>query len=196
MMDLNIDFFTVKNDKKAERGRVLISEPFLTDTYFKRSVVFLTEHNMEGSVGFVLNKPIDLKLKDVLQGFPNIDSGISIGGPVSTNTVHYIHTLGEKLPESVHVTDQIWWGGNFEALKQMALAGKINGPEVRFFMGYSGWSPNQLESEIAENAWLVGELSGEMIMKGIETDFWSEVLNRMKTKYKVWANFPENPGMN
>ena len=195
-MDLNIDFFTVKNDKKAERGRVLISEPFLTDTYFKRSVVFLTEHNTEGSVGFVLNKPIDLKLKDVLQDFPNINSGISIGGPVSTNTVHYIHTLGEKLPESVHVIDKIWWGGNFEALKQMALNGKIAGPEIRFFMGYSGWSSNQLENEISENAWLVGELSGEMIMKGIQTDFWNEVLKKMQSKYKVWANFPENPGMN
>jgi putative transcriptional regulator len=195
-MDLNIDFFTVKNDKKAEKGRVLISEPFLTDTYFKRSVVFLTEHNEEGSVGFVLNKPIDLQLQDVMQDFPKTDSGISIGGPVSTNTVHYIHTLGEKLPESVHVTDQIWWGGNFEALKEMALTGEISGEEIRFFMGYSGWSPSQLENEISENAWLIGELPAEMIMRGIETDFWNEVLKKMQSKYKVWANFPENPGMN
>ncbi len=195
-MDLNIDFFKVKNDKKAERGRVLISEPFLTDTYFKRSVVFLTEHQDEGSVGFVLNKPIEMQLHDVLQDFPKIDAGVSIGGPVSTNTVHYIHTLGDKLPDSVHVIDKLWWGGNFEVLKQMVLAGHISGSEIRFFMGYSGWSPEQLQTEISQNAWLVGELSADMIMQGIKSDFWNEVLNKMHSKYKVWANFPENPGMN
>jgi putative transcriptional regulator len=195
-MDFNIDFFKVSNDKKAEKGRILISEPFLADTYFKRSVVFLTEHNEEGSVGFVLNKPIDLKLQDVMQDFPNLESGISIGGPVNTNTVHYIHTLGERLPDSVHVTDKIWWGGNFDMLKQLALSGSIKGNEVRFFLGYSGWSPNQLEDEITENAWLIGEIDDDMVMQGIKADFWNEVLTKMQNKYQVWANFPENPGLN
>jgi putative transcriptional regulator len=195
-MDLNIDFFKVRNDKKAEKGRILISEPFLSDTYFKRSVVFLTEHNDEGSVGFVLNKPIDLKLQDVLQDFPETDSGVSIGGPVNTNTVHYIHTLGKKLPESIQVTNKIWWGGSFDVLKEMAFAGAIKSHELRFFLGYSGWSPNQLDNELKENAWLIGEISDKMIMTGIQGDFWNEVLIKMQNKYKVWANFPENPGMN
>ncbi|MGC9342462.1 MAG: YqgE/AlgH family protein [Bacteroidales bacterium] len=195
-MDLNIDFFRVINDKKAEKGRILISEPFLSDTYFKRSVVFLTENNEEGSVGFVLNKPIELKLKDVLQDFPETDSGISVGGPVNTNTVHYIHTLGARLPESIQVTKNIWWGGSFDVLKEMALAGAIKANELRFFLGYSGWSPNQLDNELQENAWLIGEISDDMIMAGIQADFWNEVLKKMQNKYKVWANFPENPGMN
>lgn len=195
-MDLNIDFFRVTNNKKAEKGKILISEPFLSDTYFKRSVVFLTEHNQEGSVGFVLNKPIELKLQDVLQDFPDTDSGISIGGPVNTNTVHYIHTLGKKLPESIQVTKNIWWGGSFDILKEMAISGAIKGHELRFFLGYSGWSPNQLDNELEENAWLIGEISDEMIMTGIQADFWNEVLKKMQNKYKVWANFPENPGMN
>jgi len=195
-MDLNIDFFKVSNDKKADKGRILISEPFLADTYFKRSVVFLTENSSEGSVGFVLNKPIDLKIQDVLQDFPQIDSGISIGGPVNTNTIHYIHTLGEQLPESVHVKGSIWWGGNFDTLKNLALTGAVRGDEVRFFLGYSGWSPNQLEDEINENAWLIGEIPDNLIMKGIKSDFWNEVLQNMQNKYQVWANFPENPGLN
>jgi putative transcriptional regulator len=109
-MNLEFDFFDIKNDKKATQGCVLISEPFLNDTYFKRSVVYLTEHTDKGSVGFVLNKPIDLKVQDVLHVFPVIETGISIGGPVSTNTVHYIHTLGSRLPNSVHVQDEIFWG--------------------------------------------------------------------------------------
>jgi putative transcriptional regulator len=195
-MELNFDFFKVINDKKAAKGRILISEPFLSDSYFKRSVVFLTEHNEEGTVGFVLNKPIDMRIEDVMQDFPSIDSGISVGGPVNTNTVHYIHTLGEKLPDSVHVKSNIWWGGNFDALKEMIIAGQVKGHELRFFLGYSGWSPNQLEDEIHQNAWLVGEIPPQMIMTGIKNDFWNEVLLKMQNKYQVWANFPENPGLN
>ena len=195
-MSLNIDFFKIKNDKVASPGRVLISEPFLSDTYFKRSVVFLTEHSDEGSVGFVLNKPVDLKIQDVIQDFPSIDSGISIGGPVNTNTVHFIHTLGEALPESVHVFENIYWGGDFEELKSMITAGNVDFRQVRFFLGYSGWAPNQLQGEIDENAWLIGEIDASMIMASDLTNFWNDVLKRMNNKYQVWANFPENPGMN
>jgi putative transcriptional regulator len=195
-MSLNIDFFKIKNDKVASPGRVLISEPFLSDTYFKRSVVFLTEHSGEGSVGFVLNKPVDLRVQDVIQDFPTFDSGISIGGPVNTNTVHFIHTLGETLPESVHVIDNIYWGGDFDELKAMINSGKVEPGQVRFFLGYSGWAPNQLQGEIDENAWLIGELDAAMIMASEQTNFWNDVLKRMNNKYQVWANFPENPGMN
>lgn len=195
-MDINIDFFEVKNDKLARAGRILISEPFLSDSYFKRSVVLLTEHTKEGSVGFVLNKPVDLGVKDILQDFPDLESGISIGGPVNTNSVHYIHTLGSKIPESVKVTDTIYWGGDFKTLKELIDAGEVKDDEIRFFLGYSGWSVNQLEKEINENAWLIAEIDSETIMKGIKADFWNEVLKKMQNKYQVWANFPENPGLN
>lgn len=195
-MDLNIDFFEIKNDKKAAKGRILISEPFLNDSYFKRSVVFLTEHNAQGSVGFVLNKPIELDIKDILQDFPDIGAGFSLGGPVNTNTIHYIHTLGDMIPDSVLVNDNIFWGGDFNTLKELLINQKIKPEEIRFFLGYSGWTENQLDRELAENAWLVAEIDNDSIMNGIHPDFWKEVLKKMKSKYKVWVNFPENPGMN
>ncbi len=196
IMDLDIDFFEIKNDKKASQGRILISEPFLSDSYFKRSVVFLTEHTPDGSVGFVLNKPIEITIQDVLEDFPDIGSGFSLGGPVNTNTVHYIHTLGDLIPESVPVRDGIFWGGDFDIIRELLKTKKIKSEEIRFFLGYSGWTENQLEKELEDNAWLVAEIDGDSIMKGIHPDFWKEVLKRMENKYKVWANFPENPGMN
>lgn len=195
-MDFNIDFFKVTNDKRAEKGKILISEPFLSDNYFKRSVVLLTEHNQEGSVGFVLNKPIDVSLEEVIGDFPYLDCGLSIGGPVSTNTIHYIHKLGELIPDSIKVTNTLYWGGSFDVLKQKIQEGVINQNNIRFFLGYSGWSPNQLEDELKENAWLIGDISDNMVMKAIHSDFWNEVLKRMQNKYKVWANFPENPSLN
>ncbi len=195
-MNLNIDFFKITNNQVASQGRVLIAEPFLNDTYFKRSVVFITEHNDEGSVGFVLNKPIELKVQDVIQNFPFIDAGISIGGPVNTNTLHYIHTLGNLIPESIKVLDNIYWGGDFETVKDYISEGVIGKEQIRFFLGYSGWGAQQLENELQENAWLVAEINSEMIMKGEEVGFWNKIHEKMDSKYQVWANFPENPGLN
>jgi putative transcriptional regulator len=195
-MNLNIDFFKITNNKVASQGRILIAEPFLNDTYFKRSVVFITEHNEEGSVGFVLNKPVELKVQDVIQNFPYIDAGISIGGPVNTNTLHYIHTLGELIPESIKVLDNIYWGGDFDTLKKFISEGKIRKDQIRFFLGYSGWGAQQLENELGESAWLVAEINSEMIMKGEESGIWNQILEKMDNKYQVWANFPENPGLN
>jgi len=195
-MNLNIDFFKITNNKLVAKGKVLIAEPFLNDTYFKRSVVFVTEHNEEGSVGFVLNKPVELKVQDVIQNFPFIDSGISIGGPVNTNTLHYIHTLGELIPESIKVLENIYWGGDFETLKSFISEGKINGNQVRFFLGYSGWGSKQLDHELEENAWLVADINPDMIMQVEDVSFWNQILEKMDNKYQVWANFPENPGLN
>ena len=195
-MDLNIDFFKITDNQVAKKGRVLISEPFLNDTYFKRSVVILTEHSNEGTIGFVLNKQVDLKVQDVIQDFPEIDASICIGGPVHTNTIHYIHTLGSLIPESVHVTKDIYWGGNFEALKGLIAAGKVKNHQVRFFLGYAGWAAKQLDAELAENAWLVVELSSKIIMQAETANIWNLILEKMNNKYQVWANFPENPGLN
>ena len=196
VMELNIDFFSIENNKVARQGRVLISEPFLNDTYFRRSVVLLTEHSEEGSVGFVLNKPIDLAVHDVLSEFPEIDTEVSIGGPVNTNTIHYIHTLGEIIPNSVLVIDNIYWGGDFEIMKELIRTGRIKGSDIRFFLGYAGWSPKQLENELSENAWLVSEMRSENIMQGPGDNLWKEILEKSGDKYKTWVNFPENPGLN
>lgn len=195
-MELDIDFFSIDNNKVAKQGRVLISEPFLNDTYFRRSVVLLTEHTDEGSVGFVLNKPVDLAVNDVLNDFPEIDTEVSIGGPVNTNTIHYIHTLGERIPNSVKVLENLYWGGDFEVIKEMIVAGQIKGTEIRFFLGYAGWSPKQLENELSENAWLVSEMRPDHIMQGPGDNLWKEILERSGDKYKTWVNFPENPSLN
>lgn len=195
-MDFNIDFFKITDNQIVQKGMILISEPFLNDTYFKRSVVILTEHSEQGSIGFVLNKQVDLKVRDVIQDFPEINASVCIGGPVSTNTIHYIHTLGNRIPESVHVKDNIFWGGNFEVLKQIIASGNVESHQVRFFLGYAGWGVKQLEAELAENAWLVVELNSEIIMKAESANTWNNILAKMDNKYQVWANFPENPNLN
>jgi putative transcriptional regulator len=195
-MELNIDFFHIVNNDVTEKGRILISEPFLNDQYFRRSVVYLTEHNDEGSLGFVLNKPLEVGMGDIVDDFPVSDFPVSIGGPVSNNTVHFLHTLGEQVPQSVTVTNGIYWGGDFEHIKSMIGDGKIRPDQLRFFLGYAGWSPGQLDGELKEHAWLVGRIPPGMVMQGVASEFWSDTLARYNNKYRAWANFPEDPGLN
>ena len=195
-MQIHYDFFRVENDNMTPgQGRILISEPLLNDSYFKRSVVLLTEHSEEGSVGFVLNKPIDIPITDIISDFPTFETTLYVGGPVGKDTVHYIHTLGELIPNSVHVKDDIYWGGDFDQVKEYIREGLIQPSQIRFFLGYSGWSPNQLEGELENNAWLVSEVDSTKIMQPDE-DMWKKILRNLGSHYKSWTNCPENPTMN
>jgi len=195
-MYLDFDFLKIDHENLIpNQGRILISEPLLSDSYFKRSVVLITEHSEEGAVGFVLNKSIDIPLNEILADFPKFKAKVYVGGPVAKDTVHFLHTLGELVPNSVHVIDNIYWGGDFNSLKELINEGIVKSSQVRFFLGYSGWSPQQLEEEIKNNAWLVTEVDSKKIMSA-EKNIWKKILNELGRKYKVWSNTPENPTMN
>ncbi|HAF30990.1 MAG TPA: transcriptional regulator [Bacteroidales bacterium] len=195
-MYLDFDFLNIEHENLApKQGRILISEPLLSDTYFKRSVVVITEYSDKGAVGFVLNKSVDIPINEVLSDFPDFNANVYVGGPVAKDTIHFLHTLGELVPGAVHVLDDIYWGGDFDSLKDLIKEGIVNPSQVRFFLGYSGWSPNQLENEIEDNAWLVTLVPASKIMSA-DKDIWKRTLDELGKEYKVWSNFPENPTMN
>ncbi|HEY0176208.1 MAG TPA: YqgE/AlgH family protein, partial [Pedobacter sp.] len=126
-------------------GKLLISEPFLNDPNFTRSVVLLTEHGENGTLGFVINHPSLLMLDDLI---PDIGGGnftVFLGGPVATDTIHFIHRCPDKISDGEEIAKGIYWGGNFETLKVLLAQGEISPDEVRFFIGYSGWGEQQLK---------------------------------------------------
>ncbi len=195
-MELDINIFKIEYNKVApKKGRVLVSEPFLKDTYFKRSLVLLTEHSSDGAVGFVLNKPLEIKASEVINDFPKFGASVSIGGPVSTNTIHYLHTVGNLIPNSVHIIENVYWGGNFEIMKELVSSGELNAIQIRFFLGYSGWQAGQLENELDQNSWLVTEINQSQIMN-VSDNLWKNTVNQLGEKYKIWQNYPENPSLN
>lgn len=195
-MYLDFDFLNIDHDNLLpKQGRILISEPLLSDSYFKRSVVLLAEYSGEGAVGFVLNKPVEVPLNDVLDDFPAFEADVYIGGPVAKDTIHFLHTLGEMIPDAMKIKDNIYWGGDFDALKELIGLGVVKPDQVRFFLGYSGWSPNQLEEEIENSAWVVSEMESQRIMLADER-IWKQTLDELGKKFKVWSNTPENPAMN
>ncbi|MGB8489862.1 MAG: YqgE/AlgH family protein [Bacteroidales bacterium] len=196
-MKPELDLFDIlPEDKIPEKGKVLISEPFLPDTFFNRSIVYLTDHDSKGSVGFILNKKLDVKIRDAVTGFEEWDQNINMGGPVAPDTLHYLHTIGRLIPNSVHVAGNIYWGGEIDTVRDLVKSGSIKPSQIRFFLGYSGWSAGQLERELKENSWVIARLKPDLIMniRGIES--WKGLLRSFKNKYRIWADFPESPDMN
>ena len=197
VMKPELDFFTIlAEDKIPAKGKILISEPFLPDTFFNRTVVYLADHNAEGSVGFILNKKLDIKVCDAISGFEGWDEFLSMGGPVAPDTLHYLHNLGEKIPKSVLVDENIYWGGDIDLIKDLISTNGLTSSQIRFFLGYSGWSAGQLERELKENSWVIAKINSEIILSNQVDDAWKKVLRGLKKRYRMWADFPDSPDMN
>ena len=197
-MNLDINMFKIETNHVAPvKGRILIAEPFLPGSYFNRAVVLLVGHSDKGAVGFILNKKIDYPVNEILVDFPEFDAEVYIGGPVSTDTIYFIHSLGDAIPGSIHVKDNMYWGGDFEEVKAQIQAGLIKPEQIRFFLGYSGWDSGQLEEELKENSWLVSEIEEKNVMiTRSTTEMWVETVRQMGGKYTLWEHFPENPSLN
>ncbi len=196
-MEKDFDLFSINpEDKVAGSGKVLISEPFLADSFFSRSVVYMVEHNEKGSVGFILNKSLNMRVEKTIDGFGNFSSDISMGGPVAANTLHYIHTLGDMIPGSLPVEDGLFWGGDIDTIKKLCSRGVVDPGQIRFFLGYSGWNEGQLDAELAENSWVIAPISAATVMASRDEDSWKTILRGTRKRYKLWADFPESPEMN
>lgn len=185
------------NNIKPKTGRLLISEPFMADPNFKRSVVLLTEHGEDGTVGYILNQVGNLLLKDVIQDLWAADNQIYFGGPVAADTLHFIHRAYDKLQSGEEIGNGIYWGGNFEMLKILINTNAIEESEVKFFMGYSGWDNGQLSRELEQNAWMVSDISNaEIIFGNDDEQLWRDVIVNLGPKYAHVSNFPIDPSLN
>ena len=187
---LNITY----NNVHPQKGKVLISQPFMSDGCFKRSVVLLTEYSESGAIGFVLNKWLQVTIGTVMADFPAEESVLSIGGPVAANTLHYLHTF-DNIPDAIEVVNGIYWGGNIDVIRKLLSVSIMKPDDIRFFLGYSGWSDGQLDNELKNDSWLVGDIRPAQIIHP-SYDLWQESVRNMGEKYQLWTTFPENPGHN
>ena len=182
---------------KPAKGLLLVAEPsIIGDVSFNRSVVLLAEHNEEGSVGFILNKPLEYTLNDFI---PEVDSSLAVynGGPVEQDNLYFIHRIPDLIPDSIEISSGIYWGGDFNSVMELLLQHKIDESQIRFFLGYSGWESTQLNQELELNSWVVAPntYKNEIIGKPY-TNFWKEKMIEFGGDYLIWSNSPENPTFN
>lgn len=195
---MNDDFFEKINFRQTElkSGVTLISEPFLVDPNFSRTVILLAEYNpSDGSIGFVMNRKSELTLSDVVEDFPDFDGELFIGGPVGHNQLFFIHTAGDVIHSTKEIAPGLYWGGDFDQVCTLIEAGLLNSKSIRFFIGYSGWGTGQLEAEITERAWIVSQAPSELLMIDNEA-YWKKMLESLGNEFKIMASFPEDPSLN
>ncbi len=183
--------------EKLKKGHLLIAEPsIIGDLSFNRSVILLADHNKEGSVGFIINKPLQYTINDLV---PDIEASFSIynGGPVEQDNLYFIHNIPELIPNSIEISSGVYWGGDFDSTKELINSGKINKDNIRFFLGYTGWGENQLEKEMQGNSWIITKNNYENKIIGKPTaHFWKEQIMELGGDYLIWSNAPENPSLN
>lgn len=191
-------FKITHNNVLPAQGSILISEPFLQDAYFQRSVVLLVEHTQQGSMGFVVNKKTELVVNTFfpeLNELPEIP--IYLGGPMSPNRLFFIHSLGDLIiPDSVKINEHLYFDGSFDFLKRYILNGHSIEGKVKFFLGYSGWTEGQLAGEITKNSWVVSRASNRNVLQAEGEAFWKRSLESLGSQYETWTKYPKDPYLN
>jgi putative transcriptional regulator len=174
----------------------LIADPFLKDKSFVRSVVYLCLHNQEGSFGFIINKKADYFLEDLMADFDSLSIPVYAGGPVGTDTIHFLHQLPHLIPDSQKMNDNLFWGGDFDCVKELITAKKIDLSKIKFFIGYSGWSAGQLANEIEEKSWLTSYADNDIIFNSADENIWKKSIKLLGPEFIELINYPIDPELN
>lgn len=177
-------------------GTLLIAEPFLKDPNFMRTVVFLCDHQEEGSFGFVINKTFNHTLDELMNDLEELKLPVFYGGPVQMDTIHFLHQYPELIPGSFQVMDGIYWGGDFETAISLIKEGTLDLNKIRFFIGYSGWGNGQLNDELKEKSWLTAQATRKLVFHKKIEEIWKDALKDLGGDYEMMANYPIDPQLN
>ncbi len=175
-----------------EGGRILISEPFLNDPNFRKTVVLLCEHEREGSFGFILNRLLDMQTSDIIPDLLQSDFPVYFGGPVEPNTLHFIHKCGLLIEDAFPIGNGLYWGGNIETINQVINSGQAKISDFKFFVGYSGWGEGQLEFEIEQKAWWLAKPSVNLVFLENTEEIWPTAVRNLGPDFAYLADSPED----
>jgi len=192
-----IDFFTSDEIIEPQKGDLLISEPYLPDPNFERTVILICEHDENGTVGFVLNKEAQVGLGDVMNDLDGLDMNLFVGGPVQQDTLHFLHRSQKLRDDSNDVTEDVFWGGDYDKVTSMMNTRELGNSEIKFFVGYSGWSEGQLMTEMKQKSWIVfRNPSLDFIFEKPAKELWKHVLREKGGKFRLISNYPTDPRLN
>jgi putative transcriptional regulator len=177
-------------------GILLISDPFLRDPNFMRTVVFLCEHQDQGSFGFVLNRKYENTIDELIPELDGHKIPVYYGGPVQMDTIHFLHQYPDDIPGGLEVINGVYWGGDFEKVVEMIKNEKLEQNKIRFYIGYSGWSGGQLDDELKEKSWLTVRATRKLVFHLKFEEIWKESLKHLGGDYEMMINFPIDPQLN
>lgn len=179
-----------------DKGVLLIANPFLKDPNFLRTVVLICNHEQEGTYGLTLNKKLPITLGEIIPEITHSDIPVHLGGPVQPDTLHFLHQYPELIGDGLDIGNNIYCGGNFESLKIHLNNNSLEPSKIKFFLGYSGWSENQLEVELFEDSWLTVLSTRRLIFEVNTEEIWKESIREMGGQYEAMINYPIDPQFN
>ena len=184
--------------KKINPGNLLISTPnILSDYYFKRSIVLITEINDREVMGLIINKELDYNLSDIDSSVNAKKIKLFSGGPVSQDNLFFIHEEPEIIKNSRLCYDNLCFGGDYEKLIEMINNNEFDWKnKVKFFSGYSGWTIEQLNEEIKEGSWIIDTKKNINVFKNNVKYLWKNKIKKSNTEFKIWLNAPNDPQNN
>lgn len=198
---MNLDSIIHKDPTiiNPQKGDLLIAEPLLNEPYFKRSVVLLLDNDENnGHLGLTLNKITPVTLQDL---FPDWQAGKNIpvysGGPVEADRLFMLHSLGDRFKGSLEVAPGIFVGADLDDVIDYINNDNYSEGEIRFFLGYSGWTKDQLTNEILKNTWALNiNVTPHDMLTGSEDSYWRREVEKLGEKYRSWLVVPANPSLN
>jgi putative transcriptional regulator len=176
------------------RGKLLIASPALTDPNFARSVVLMTEHSDEGAMGIVLNRPGGASARELMPALEDIahEDPLFIGGPVQPQAVVLLAEFADLGAAAWLVVADVGLASADTELSDLGDAVRRG----RFYAGYSGWGPGQLEAELELDSWIVEPpLPAELFPDDPES-LWSDVLKRKGGSFALVSRMPDDPSLN
>lgn len=181
--------------KSIKKGTILLARPSLSTDIFSRSVILITEHYEGGTIGFIINKSLNLPASIFL---PSIDGEhiICEGGPVDRENIYYLHKRPDLIKDSIHIVNDIYWSGDFSDVVKAFKYNLITPNELKFYLGYCGWKEGQLENEITNNEWEILECKDINIFDTLDNDLWTGLLKKLGGDNLLWLNTPLDPSMN
>ncbi len=193
-MPFEKDLLAVKQTEfELAPGRILISVPYYNDTFFNRSVVLLTDYEGDHIAGLILNRRIPYTVRQLVDGIHS-DASMYLGGPVLPTALFLLHTF-DSCKDAARVSPGIYVGYD-QILLSLIEHNAIPTLKYRFLMGYAGWSPGQLEDEIARNMWVVGNPTPELVFHPETDKMWSNAVQVLGRDYQHWLNVPEYINLN
>ncbi len=181
-------------------GWLLAAWPDLMDPNFMHRVILICRHTEAGAFGLVLNDPLEVGTTTLLAGhevFGKIDLPVFRGGPVDVATLQYVHRLPNELPGAQQVSEDLWIGGDFEALSRLVERNPERAlGEVRLFLGYSGWGVDQLEDELQGGSWVPAPPSSDEVFHPDPQGAWKRVLRSLGDVGRGLAEMPPDPTWN
>ena len=186
-------------NKQYGKGSLLIANPVLPDPNFSRTVILLCNHNDQGSFGLVINRSTQLKAPDLFSSIDILKSynaKIYVGGPVSQSMVFYLYRSSRNVIDLDEICSGVYLGSNLETLESLYLDIKNPEENIRFYLGYSGWSGGQLDGEMEQSSWLIQNANEQFVFLDSEELIWPKAVNSLGEKYQYLTKAPVNPQWN